>query len=184
MQRYSGDVLDCTEATRQGVTIQFGGGPQPEDWYGTLAAVCEGRLDPMPSIGRVIGLDEVPDALDEIRRSEGPPRIVVTGDGVTCIRRPSCSNATPPLARSKIDNFSSAMAPRRAKSTPNISYSSVRYPSPHTHVTRPLLRMSSTTSSSAKRTGSWRGSSATVTRMGRLDVRAAIALARTNGAGR
>jgi threonine dehydrogenase-like Zn-dependent dehydrogenase len=74
---YSGDSVDCTVASRQGVTIQFGGGPQPEDWYGTLDAVLEGRLDPLPSIGRTIGLDDVPAALDETRRSEGPPRIVV-----------------------------------------------------------------------------------------------------------
>ena len=52
-----GDTLDCTAATHKGVTIQFGGGPHPEDWYGTL--------------------DDVPDALELTRRSEGPPRIVV-----------------------------------------------------------------------------------------------------------
>jgi threonine dehydrogenase-like Zn-dependent dehydrogenase len=78
---YTGDTVDCTTATRQGVTIQFGGGPQPEDWYGTLDAVCNGRLDPLPSIGKVIGLDEVPDALDLARRSAGPPRIVVRPNG-------------------------------------------------------------------------------------------------------
>ncbi len=74
---YTGDTIDCTAATHKGVTIQFGGGPHPEDWYGTLDAICDGRLDPRPSIGRVIGLDEVPDALELTRRSEGPPRIVV-----------------------------------------------------------------------------------------------------------
>jgi threonine dehydrogenase-like Zn-dependent dehydrogenase len=74
---YTGDTIDCTAATHKGVTIQFGGGPHPEDWYGTLDAICDGRLDPRPSIGRVIGLDEVPDALELSRRSEGPPRIVV-----------------------------------------------------------------------------------------------------------
>ncbi len=78
---YTGDTLDITAATRQGVTIQFGGGPQPEDWYGTLDAVVEGRLDPTPSIGEVIGLDGVPDALERARRSEGPPRIVVRPNG-------------------------------------------------------------------------------------------------------
>jgi threonine dehydrogenase-like Zn-dependent dehydrogenase len=78
---YTGDTLDCTLATRQGVTIQFGGGPQGEDWYGTLDAVCEGRLDPLPSIGKVIGLDEVPDAIELARRSDGPPRIVVHPNG-------------------------------------------------------------------------------------------------------
>jgi threonine dehydrogenase-like Zn-dependent dehydrogenase len=74
---YDAGTIDCTAATHKGVTIQFGGGPHPVDWYGTLDAVVEGRLDPLPSIGRVIGLDEVPDAIDQVRRSEGPPRIVV-----------------------------------------------------------------------------------------------------------
>jgi threonine dehydrogenase-like Zn-dependent dehydrogenase len=74
---YDAGTIDCTAATHKGVTVQFGGGPHPVDWYGTLDAVAEGRLDPLPSIGRVIGLDEVPDAIDQVRRSEGPPRIVV-----------------------------------------------------------------------------------------------------------
>lgn len=78
---YTGDTLDITEATRQGLTLRFGGGPMPEDWYGVLDAVAEGRLDPMPSVGRIIGLDEVPEALDEARRSDGPPRIVVHPNG-------------------------------------------------------------------------------------------------------
>jgi threonine dehydrogenase-like Zn-dependent dehydrogenase len=78
---YTGDTLDCTAATHKGVTIQFGGGPHPEDWYGTLDAICEGRLDPLPSVGKVIGLDEVPAALELTRRSEGPPRIVVHPSG-------------------------------------------------------------------------------------------------------
>lgn len=78
---YTGDSLDITTATRQGVTIQFGGGPHPQDWYGTLDAVAEGRLDPLPSVGKVIGLDEVPDALELARRSDGPPRIVVHPNG-------------------------------------------------------------------------------------------------------
>ena len=59
---YTGDTLGCTQATHKGVIIQFGGGPHPEDWYGTLEAICDGRLDPLPSVGMVIGLDEVPEA--------------------------------------------------------------------------------------------------------------------------
>jgi threonine dehydrogenase-like Zn-dependent dehydrogenase len=78
---YTGDTLDATLATHRGVIIQFGGGPMPEDWYGTLDAICEGRLDPLPSVGEIIGLDEVPGALDRARRSEGPPRIVVHPNG-------------------------------------------------------------------------------------------------------
>jgi threonine dehydrogenase-like Zn-dependent dehydrogenase len=78
---YSGDTLDITTATRRGVTIQFGGGPHPQDWYGTLETIVAGRLDPLPSVGKIIGLDEVPAALDLARRSDGPPRIVVHPNG-------------------------------------------------------------------------------------------------------
>ncbi|BDE11684.1 MULTISPECIES: zinc-binding dehydrogenase [Mycobacterium] len=78
---YTGDALDITTATRQGVTIQFGGGPHPQDWYGTLDAIASGRLDPLPSVGKIITLDEVPDALELARRSEGPPRIIVHPNG-------------------------------------------------------------------------------------------------------
>ncbi|HEY6533642.1 MAG TPA: zinc-binding dehydrogenase [Acidimicrobiales bacterium] len=74
---YTGDHISVTAASQHGVTLQFGGGPQMEDWYGTLDAVVEGRLDPTPAIGMVVGLDGLPDALDLARRSEGPPRIVV-----------------------------------------------------------------------------------------------------------
>ncbi|ETB46878.1 zinc-binding dehydrogenase, partial [Mycobacterium avium 10-5560] len=80
---YTGDTLDITTATRQGVTIQFGGGPHPQDWYGTLDAIVAGRLDPLPSVGKIIGLDEVPEALELARRSDGPPRIIVHPNGDT-----------------------------------------------------------------------------------------------------
>jgi hypothetical protein len=40
-------------------------------------------LDPLPSVGKIIGLDEVPDALEQARRSDGPPRIVVHPNGDT-----------------------------------------------------------------------------------------------------
>lgn len=78
---YTGDTLSVTAATRNGLTLQFGGGPMPQDWYGVLDAVVDGRLDPMPSVGRIIGIDEVPDAIEQARRSEGPPRIVVHPNG-------------------------------------------------------------------------------------------------------
>jgi threonine dehydrogenase-like Zn-dependent dehydrogenase len=78
---YTGDTLDITTATRRGVTLQFGGGPHPQDWYGTLDAIATGRLDPLPSVGKIITLDEVPDALELARRSDGPPRIIVHPNG-------------------------------------------------------------------------------------------------------
>ena len=49
----------------------------PQDWYGTLDAIAAGRLDPLPSVGRIITLDEVPGAMELARRSDGPPRIIV-----------------------------------------------------------------------------------------------------------
>jgi threonine dehydrogenase-like Zn-dependent dehydrogenase len=78
---YTGDSLSVTDATRQGVTIQFGGGPYPQDWYGTLDAIASGRLDPLPSVGAIVSLDGVPDALELARTSDGPPRIVVHPNG-------------------------------------------------------------------------------------------------------
>ena len=74
---YDAGTIDCTAASHKGVTIQFGGGPHPQDWYGTLDAVVDGRLDPSPSIGRTIGLDEVPEAIDQVRKGQGPPRVVM-----------------------------------------------------------------------------------------------------------
>jgi threonine dehydrogenase-like Zn-dependent dehydrogenase len=74
---YTGDTLDVTQATRKLVMIQFGGAPGADDWYGTLDAIISGRLDPRPSIGMVVGLDGLPDAIDLARRAQGPPRIVV-----------------------------------------------------------------------------------------------------------
>ena len=44
---YDAGTIDCTDATHKGMTIQFGGGPHPQDWYGTLDAVADGRLDPV-----------------------------------------------------------------------------------------------------------------------------------------
>jgi threonine dehydrogenase-like Zn-dependent dehydrogenase len=74
---YTGDTLAVTAATQKGVSVQFGGGPHPEDWYGTLDAISEGRLDPLPSVGMIVGLEDVPEALDLARKAQGPPRIVI-----------------------------------------------------------------------------------------------------------
>jgi threonine dehydrogenase-like Zn-dependent dehydrogenase len=78
---YTNDTINVTAASKKGIMIQFAGGPRTVDWDRTLEAVCTGRLDPLPSVGRVIALDEVPAALDEVRRAEGPPRIVVHPNG-------------------------------------------------------------------------------------------------------
>jgi threonine dehydrogenase-like Zn-dependent dehydrogenase len=79
---YTSDTVSIADATRKGIRIQFGGVPEFEDWYGTLDMIIDGVLDPLPSIGKVIGLDEVPDALRLARGAEGPPRIIVKPNGV------------------------------------------------------------------------------------------------------
>jgi threonine dehydrogenase-like Zn-dependent dehydrogenase len=77
---YTGDALNITHATKKLLMIQFGGAPGGDDWYRTLDAIISGRLDPRPSIGMIVGLDELPDAIDLARRAQGPPRIVVHPD--------------------------------------------------------------------------------------------------------
>jgi len=72
-----GDRISSMTAKRKGLNIHFGGGPDPDDWYRTLDAICEGRLDVSPVIGKVVGLDDVPDALDLARRADGPARIMI-----------------------------------------------------------------------------------------------------------
>lgn len=59
------------------MSVHFGGGPTPQNWYGTLDAITSRRLGPMPSVGRTITLDAVPEELDVARRSDGPPRVTV-----------------------------------------------------------------------------------------------------------
>jgi threonine dehydrogenase-like Zn-dependent dehydrogenase len=78
---YTGDALNVTPATKKLLMIQFGGAPGGDDWYRTLDAIVSGRLDPRPSIGKIIGLDEVPEAIDLARKAQGPPRIVVHPNG-------------------------------------------------------------------------------------------------------
>jgi threonine dehydrogenase-like Zn-dependent dehydrogenase len=74
---YTDDAVSIKAATIKGVSIQFGGAPSAEAWYGTLEAVISGRLDPRPSIGKKVGLDAVPEAINLARTAQGPPRIVV-----------------------------------------------------------------------------------------------------------
>jgi len=72
-----GDHLHTLTAKRKGLNIQFGGGPTPDHWGEAFEAVCSGRLDVTPMLGRTVGLDEVPGALDAARDADGPARIIV-----------------------------------------------------------------------------------------------------------
>ena len=72
-----GDHLHTMIAKRKGLNIQFGGGPSMAHWDEAFEAVCSGRLDVTPMLGRTVGLDEVPAALDAARDANGPARIIV-----------------------------------------------------------------------------------------------------------
>ena len=72
-----GELLHTLTAKRKGLNIQFGGGPSMADWDAGFEAVCSGSLDVGPMLGRTVGLDEVPAALDAARDADGPARIVV-----------------------------------------------------------------------------------------------------------
>jgi len=72
-----GDHISSATAKKKGIVVHFGGGPKHEDWYGTLAAVVAGELDPSPVIGMTVNLDGVPAAIDLARRADGPARIMI-----------------------------------------------------------------------------------------------------------
>jgi len=72
-----GDHLHTLTAKRKGLIIQFGGGPSMAHWDEAFDAVCSGALDVGPMLGRTVGLDEVPAALDAARDAAGPTRIIV-----------------------------------------------------------------------------------------------------------
>ena len=72
-----GDHLHTLTAKRKGLSIQFGGGPSMAHWDEAFEAVCSGALDVTPMLGRTVGLDEVPAALDAARDANGPTRIIV-----------------------------------------------------------------------------------------------------------
>jgi len=73
----AGEHLHTMTAKRKGLNIQFGGGPSITHWNEAFEAVCSGQLDVSPMVGRVIGLDDVPAALDDARDASGPARIIV-----------------------------------------------------------------------------------------------------------
>ncbi|MFA5708716.1 zinc-binding dehydrogenase [Mycolicibacterium sp.] len=74
------DEISSTVAHLKGLIIQWGGGPEFEDWYGCLDMILDGKLDPVPFIGETIGLDGLPDAFERARSSSAPLRIVWKAD--------------------------------------------------------------------------------------------------------
>lgn len=72
-----GEHLHTMTAKRKGLNMQFGGGPSVDDWNTTLKEVSSGRLDVTPMTGRLVSLEEMPQAIDDARDANGPPRIVL-----------------------------------------------------------------------------------------------------------
>jgi threonine dehydrogenase-like Zn-dependent dehydrogenase len=72
-----GEHLHTMTAKRKGLNLQFGGGPSMTHWNEAFEEVCSGRLDVTPMVGRIVGLDDVPTALDDARDANGPARIIV-----------------------------------------------------------------------------------------------------------
>jgi threonine dehydrogenase-like Zn-dependent dehydrogenase len=72
-----GELLHTLTAKRKGINIQFGGGPSMAHWDEAFEAVCSGRLDVRPMLGRTVGIGEVPEAIDAARDANGPARIIV-----------------------------------------------------------------------------------------------------------
>jgi threonine dehydrogenase-like Zn-dependent dehydrogenase len=72
-----GDHIHTMTAKRKGLNMQFGGGPSMTDWNDAFEAVASGRLDVTPMMGRVVGLDEMPQAINDARDARGPARIVL-----------------------------------------------------------------------------------------------------------
>jgi threonine dehydrogenase-like Zn-dependent dehydrogenase len=72
-----GEHLHTMTAKRKGLNMQFGGGPMMPAWNQALEEVMSGRIDVTPMSGRVIGLDEMPQAINDARDANGPARIVV-----------------------------------------------------------------------------------------------------------
>jgi threonine dehydrogenase-like Zn-dependent dehydrogenase len=70
------DLIHTTTAHMKGVNIQIGGGPMPDDWYECLDLVVNGALDPMPLVGEIVSLEQLPHAIERARSASAPVRIV------------------------------------------------------------------------------------------------------------
>jgi threonine dehydrogenase-like Zn-dependent dehydrogenase len=72
-----GDHIHTMIAKNKGLNIQFGGGPSMPDWNEAFQEVADGRLDVSPMMGRIVSLDEMPQAINDARDARGPARIVL-----------------------------------------------------------------------------------------------------------
>jgi threonine dehydrogenase-like Zn-dependent dehydrogenase len=72
------DTIGSTVAHMKGIGLQFGGGPELEDWFGCLDLILSGALDPRPLIGETVRLEDLPDAFERARSASAPVRIVFT----------------------------------------------------------------------------------------------------------
>jgi threonine dehydrogenase-like Zn-dependent dehydrogenase len=71
------DHIFSPSAHTKGLSVQFGGGPRPEDFDAALRALGEGQIDPTPWLGDRVGLSGVAGALEAMRDPANPIRTIV-----------------------------------------------------------------------------------------------------------
>ncbi|GAB04498.1 threonine dehydrogenase-like Zn-dependent dehydrogenase [Gordonia amarae] len=74
------DTIPSNTAHLKGINLQFGGGPDPADWFEMCDLVTDGTVDTGPLVGEIVGFDGLVDAFERARSSTAPPRIVFRPD--------------------------------------------------------------------------------------------------------
>jgi threonine dehydrogenase-like Zn-dependent dehydrogenase len=69
-------ILSCYAHTK-GLTIQFGGGPAPQDFTTALEDVSAGRIDLAPLVSGIVPLDQVKPAIDLARSGQTVMRLLL-----------------------------------------------------------------------------------------------------------
>jgi threonine dehydrogenase-like Zn-dependent dehydrogenase len=77
----SGDHIHSAQAHQKGISIQFGGGPQMPDWNEALQVVASGAIDATPLVGDLIGIEDVPGAMGQVKSADSPARIIILPNG-------------------------------------------------------------------------------------------------------
>ncbi|MFT3900063.1 MAG: zinc-binding dehydrogenase [Gordonia sp. (in: high G+C Gram-positive bacteria)] len=75
------DTIPTETAHIKGISIQFGGGPGPDDWFEMCDLVASREIDTSPLIGETVGFDGLQAAFERSQRPGAPPRIVFKPDG-------------------------------------------------------------------------------------------------------
>lgn len=74
------DTISAATAHLKGINIQFGGGPDPSDWFEMSDLVATKQVSTETLVGEVVGFGGLIDAFARARASSAPPRIVFRPD--------------------------------------------------------------------------------------------------------